>query len=291
MSRYNKIIKDILDGIMEGYTLDDGKLKVVNEAATKAADAALHRLVLEKSRDLWDQLEAAEDSLTDVAEEISFEELNADPSSVDMTMSVGGNEPATPEVDAAAMGAEPTLENLLGSDDFDLTSVFEVMDAQEPPPAAGHRDEPTMMEEPGDEDDVVDGDEDFSDLEVGMDDNDMGSSDMEGDEFDNGNGDEFGDPEMNGDGMDIDNGDEFGDGMDMEPEGGMDMDNGDEFDFDLDLGSEDDMDDLEGGMDDLEGGMDDLEGAPMGNGEEEETDEGYGAKPYRMEGKCKKGKK
>ena len=279
MSRYNKLIKEILDGIFAGYALDeDNKLKVVDEAATKTADAALHKLVLEKSRDLWDQLEAAEGSLQDVAEEITFEELNADPSSVDMTLTTGGNEPETPDVDAAAMGAEPTLENLLGSDDFNFNSVFEVLDANEPPMAdGGPKDEPTMMEQPGDEEeeDVVDGDEDFTNLEVGMDDNDMGSSDMEGDpELDDLNGDpELGGPEddLNGDPeLDDLNGDPE---MDLEPEGGDELGLGDEFDFDLGLGDEDPNGDIEGL-------------AP--EDEEVDTDEGYGAKPYRMEDKGKK---
>ncbi len=264
MSRYNKLIKEILDGIFEGYSLEDGKLKVVNESAAKSADGALHKLVLEKSRDLWDQLEAAEGSLSDVAEEISFEELNADPSSVDMTLHAGANEPA-PQVDAAAAGeTEPTLENLLGSDDFDLSSVFEGLDHLDDADgmADNTKGEPTMMEEPGaDEEDVVDGDEDYENLEIGMDDNDMGSSDMEGDDLEN--GDMELEPE-NGE-MDMELEPENGEGeMDLEPEGDVDA----AFDFDLELGAEE-----------PEG--DELELEP--EGEEEEAEEGYGSKPYDME--------
>lgn len=289
MSRYNKLIKEILDGIFEGYKLDEtGKLKVVSESAAKTADSALHRLVLEKSRDLWDQLEASEDSLSDVAEEISFEELNADPSSVDMTLHAGANTD-TPEL---APQEEPTLESLLGSEEFSLDGIFEVLDAHEPPMAdGGPKDEPTMMDAVGDEEeDVVDGDEDFENLDGGFDDAGMGSSDMEGGE----EGDEMGmDPE--------------GGEMDMEPEGGemgMDPEGGEAFDFDLELGGEEgDLEgDLEGGemgMDpegglegefgDENGGLegelgDELEGLEGLEGEEEEpAEEGYGSKPYNME--------
>ncbi len=83
MSRYNKMLTEVLDNIFEGYTLDsNGKLVVTNEAASKKAKESLHTLVLEKARELWDQLEAAEESLSSVAEEIRFEEMNTDPSSM-----------------------------------------------------------------------------------------------------------------------------------------------------------------------------------------------------------------
>ena len=286
MSRYNKLIKEILDGIFEGYALEDGKLKVVNESAAKSADSALHKLVLEKSRDLWDVLEANEESLADVAEEISFMELNADPSSVDTSV---------PVVDASGeeqqQVQEPTLENLLGSEDFDLDSIFEVLGVHD---GKVHRDEPTMHdpedrvnEGPEGEEDVEDGVEDREDMEWGGDDAGLGSSDEEGEEGVPGDLEMGDEPPM---------GDEGGEMMDLEP--GDEMgDEGATFDFDLELG-DDSMGDLEGGeeppMDDLEGEepMGDLEGEePMGDlegeldlgGEEEEAEEGMGAhKPYRM---------
>ena len=67
MSRYSKKMTEIIDSIFEGYTLNaKGKLVIKNESASKKAVESLHTLVLEKSRDLWDQLEAAEGSLADV---------------------------------------------------------------------------------------------------------------------------------------------------------------------------------------------------------------------------------
>ena len=231
MSRYNKLIKEILDGIFEGYALEDGKLKVVNESAAKSADSALHKLVLEKSRDLWDVLESSTESLADVAEEISFEELNLDPSSKDMHIAASVGSGAEEEVAAQQQMQEPTLESLLGAEDFDLDGIFEVMGLHDgkniPAPM-----KPPIKEQPGDEEDVIDGDEDFADLEGGDDDAGMGGPDLGGDE-------EEMDPEMEP-GMEPEGemgmepeGDEMG--MDLEPEGG---EGGMSFDFDLELGGE-----------------------------------------------------
>lgn len=294
MSRYNKLIKEILDGIFEGYALEDGKLKIVNEGAAKTADSALHKLVLEKSRDLWDVLESNEESLADVAEEISFMELNADPSSVDTSV---------PVVDASGeeqqQVQEPTLENLLGAEDFDLGGIFEVLGVHDGKMARGeprmHDSDDRVTEAPGDEEDVEDGIEDREDMEWGGDEAGLGSSDEEGEEG------VPGDLEMGGDEM---GGDEMGDEgmMDLEPEGGEMGDGGMTFDFDLELGGDELGDEPMGGepMGDLEGEepMGDLEGEePVGDlegelepegdelglGDEEETEEAVGMqKPYRM---------
>ena len=151
MKKYEKLMSDILDSIFEGYSYD-GELKVINEKAARKAASSLHKLVLEKSRDLWDQLEAAEGSLADVAEEISFEELNTDPSSMDTST---GSSPAPAEApapaDASLSMEEPTLESILGADsDIDFDSIFEMR--------PGH-----MMDAEGDPSEMVDGDQDYED--------------------------------------------------------------------------------------------------------------------------------
>jgi len=152
MKKYEKLMSDILDSIFEGYSYD-GELKVINEKAARKAAGSLHKLVLEKSRDLWDQLEAAEGSLADVAEEISFEELNTDPSSMDTSTGAAPEAAVAPE---AAPVEEPTLESILGSEgDIDFDSIFEM-----------HGD---VMDAEGDASQMVDGDQDYEDLEMGMD--------------------------------------------------------------------------------------------------------------------------
>jgi len=228
---------EILDSIFEGYSYD-GELKVVNENAARKAASSLHKLVLEKSRDLWDQLEAAEGSLADVAEEISFEELNTDPSSMDTSTG------AAPEA-APAAAEEPTLESILGAEgELDLSSIFE-MDGE------------YVMDAEGDHEEMVDGDQDYEDLEMGMDDAAMGSSDMEGDELSL-DGDQFGDQQMDDMGQQGDQlgdmgqqgdqfGDQFGD-QQMDDEMELDMDSEGGFDFDLDLEGEDPEAEMEEGF-------------------------------------------
>lgn len=267
-------MSDILDSIFEGYSYD-GELKVINEKAARKAASSLHKLVLEKSRDLWDQLEAAEGSLADVAEEISFEELNTDPSSMDTST---GSSPAPAEApapaDASLSMEEPTLESILGADsDIDFDSIFEMR--------PGH-----MMDAEGDPSEMVDGDQDYEDLEMGMDDAAMGSPDMEGDQLDGGQqGDQFGDQQMDdmggqqGDQM----GDQFGD-QQMDDEFGMGGQQGDQFGGQQgdQMGDQMGGQQMDGEIDlDSEGGFDfdlDLEG------DDAEMDEGFG-KAYRMESK------
>ena len=265
MSRNSKKMTEILESVFEGYSLDDnGKLVVANEAASKKARESLHEMVLETARDLWDQLEAAEDSLSSVAEEIRFEELNTDPSSTtsDVAHAAIGAEDAA-AVDAPPAGAEaaPALESaksiqeLLGSDDLNLDDIFENMDhldSHENVSAPAGPDMPfdemmgdAHMMDSEDEGEVQDGDQDYDDLMIGM--GDEGEMGDEGAAFDNGGSDEMdyengaaddmGDPEANGD--------EFGGDMGDEPP--MD-DNG--FDFDLDLedpmGDDEEMDEMGG---------------------------------------------
>ncbi len=271
MSRYSKKMTGILDAIFEGYSLDDsGKLVVTNEAAAKNASEKLHDMVLEKARDLWDQLEAAEDSLSSVAEEIRFEELNTDPSGTSGVVTHAAVAPedadaadaAPADLEAAtALESAESISDLLSADDLDLNGIFENLDHLDNHQNTGAPAGPDMPfdEMSGDmrmmdsEDDVQDGDEDYDALQIGMgDEGDMGddAAAMDGgDEFgaeDDLEGD-MGDPDMNGD-------DEFGGDMN----GGMDDEmNGDDmggFDFDLDLddpmGDEEDMDEMGGMMHD-----------------------------------------
>lgn len=265
MSRYQNLMTEILDSIFEGYTVDGkGKLKVVNEDAAKVASEKLHTLVLEKSRDLWDQLEAAEDSLSGVAEEISFEELNADPSSMSTTVThdPAPKSAAPQEEGGEQMESAQNISELLGSDDFDLSDVFENMDHLDS--VHNQRGDGRMpFDEMGGDmsyedegSDVEDGDEEYDDLMIGMDDNGMGSPDSS-------------------DGLD--DGD-YEDGMD-DMNGDSDMDMGDE--SDLDMGDENGGDDM--GFDfelDLEGDVDDLDGV---DDEDEMEGMGHGDKSYRME--------
>ena len=109
MSRYQTLMTEILDQIFEGHHPNkDGKLEVVNEKAAKKAEDLIHTLVLEKSRDLWDQLEAAEGSLQEIADEISFEEMHADPSSIDTSLTGASAEPKASAAVPAAGAAEET---------------------------------------------------------------------------------------------------------------------------------------------------------------------------------------
>ncbi len=261
MKKYEKLMSSILDSIFEGYSYD-GELKVINEKAARKAASSLHKLVLEKSRDLWDQLEAAEGSLADVAEEISFEELNTDPSSMDTST---GSAPAPTEAPTADAGMEdPTLESILGTDsDMDFDSIFEMDSEQRGVTMAT-----------GDHEEMVDGDQDYEDLEMGMDDAAMGSPDMEGeDELD---GEQFGD--QMGDQM----GDQLGDQMGDQLGDQMGDQLGDQFGDQMGDQLGDQFGDQGGDIDlDAEGGFDfdlDLEG------DDPEIEEGFG-KAYRMEGK------
>ena len=243
MSRYQQLMTEVLDSIFEGYTMEGGKLSVVNEDAAKKATDTLHTLVLEKSRDLWDQLEASSDSLAEYSDEINFEEMAADPSSIANTVSFRPDEDevvndADVDVDEMDMDDDMDYEsndtfeavsNLLGSEQINFDEIFtehghDHLDDEE------SDDEPSMpFENHGDDDseeEMVDGDEDYDDLMMGMDDAGMGSSDMESDMNDDSEDDE----------LELDDAPE---GLEDDSE---DDDSEDGFDFDLDLES-DDLDD------------------------------------------------
>jgi len=82
MSRYTKLLEEVLDSFFEGYTYDPKakKIRVLDEAAAQKASRALSKLVLEKSRDLWGALDNASSELRQAGGEIDFQTMNADPS-------------------------------------------------------------------------------------------------------------------------------------------------------------------------------------------------------------------
>jgi len=281
MSRYQNLMTEILDSIFEGYTVDEkGKLRVVNEGAAKIASEKLHTLVLEKSRDLWDQLEAAEDSLSGVAEEISFEELNTDPSSMANTVTHKPSDNRDAPESEQQMESAKNISDLLGSDEFDLSDVFENMDHLDSvynKKGDGRNPYNEMGGDMSYEDegtDVEDGDEDYDDLMIGMDDNGMGSPDAS-DGMDDADYENNMDMDMDGD-------------SDSEMDYENDMNDDDMgFDFDLDLEGDDDLDSVEHEEDEMEG---------MGHGDksyrmetENEYDDDYKSKGYKSKGYESKG--
>jgi hypothetical protein len=309
MSKYQKYFETGIKNVFEGYHYDEKTkvLKRVDETAIKAAHESISQAILEMSRDIWTQLDAAEDSLREVSDEIRFEELNTDPSSLSMT--TGGSATSDEaDVDPAVAGQQmapevpafESISDLLGADDFDFEGIFENMDhldnkeadmpfdenlggrmrempGDSPPTAGGMGYDPrnsgisSMVKAgAGEEEYPVGGEDEYSDLEMGMDDGngDMGMDNGNGDEMgmDNGNGDMGMDDYDNGDEMGMDNGNGNGDDMGFE-EPGDDLGG---FDFSLDL--DDDELSLDG------------EEAEEGYGHYEGYGEGEG-RSYRMEAK------
>ena len=266
MSRH-ELLMQILGGLFDNIVVEqkegskggkseDYTIKVVNEEAVDKAMDALGGMCLEVARDIWEDLDSAEDSLSDVAEELRFEEMNTGPDSLSLAVP-GDTDAGVEDETAVAPEAELSMEGMLGADEFNLDDIFEGMsdhlDSVKNQKGDGHMpfDEnlgDMPLEDEGE--DVVDGDDDYQDLEMGMDDAGMGTSDAEdsemGDDEFGGNGDngDFGD---NGD-VDMDMEPEMGDGLGMDDMDDMGMEGGEEddlFDFDLDLGMGDD-DEMEG---------------------------------------------
>jgi len=211
MSNRDKF-KEVMIKMMDAVTLDDNNnLVVVNEAADAEVEELLSELVLETARNWYSQLESAEDSLAGLEDEISFSEMNADPSHL-----------VSPKLNVA-----PTVESILDEGDFDLHSILEMDDEDEFGPD--------------------DGDDDFEDMRRGDDEAGIGDDDLVGDEDDDDMGSIGGDYE---DDQDMDD-DEFDfsflddDDQDMDDFGGetdQDMDDfGDEEDQDM---GDEDMDDF-----------------------------------------------
>ena len=109
-----KKFSNIIMKMMESVTLDDdGNMQIIDEAGDAEAKELLSQLVLETARDWWSQMETAENSLADMSDEISFSEMNADPSHVNT---------------ADLPLEEPTVESLLMDENFNLDSILEMDD-------------------------------------------------------------------------------------------------------------------------------------------------------------------
>jgi len=134
--------------MMESVTLDnDGNMQIIDEAGDAEAKELLSQLVLETARGWWSQMESAENSLADMSDEISFSEMNADPSHVNT---------------ADLPLEEPTVESLLMDENFNLDSILEMDDNFGP----------------------EDGDENFDDMMRGDDDAGIGDDAPMDDELD-----------------------------------------------------------------------------------------------------------
>ena len=284
-SRYSKLMQDLLQNMFEGFVLDENKkLKIVNEAAAQHTADVIHKIVLEKSRELWESFESAEASLRSAAAEINFEELNADVSNMGR-QSAGevSIEDLTNMEGAQTMESTESLKKVLGTDDFDLSSIFESLDnldSDDPDGDGGDRHltdegEGMPMMDAGDEDEELDGDEEFTKLQVGGDDAEMGGDDLEGDM----EPDEYGDE--NGDEMGMDDADE----LEIEPENG-EMDDelgmGDELDgepmgdeeaLDFDFDSLGDLGDEEDEMEEMMGGQMRMESEGDDDDEKDDDDD------------------
>jgi len=265
-----KLAESMLNSFLKGFTLDGSKkLKVLDEGEAKKAVDALSKMILEKSRQYWDMLESAEGSLANLRDQISFEELNADPSRLVTDAPMGDAVSATGDAAAAAAGAPADMNSLLGeAEDFDLGSIFEMN--MQPTQMRGGQ----MMDAEGQED-VVDGDQDFQDMRIGADDAGMGGDTMSGDEgdLDNLDGDMVASDDMG------DMGDEGFDPMATDDMGGDELASdgmgGDEVslnpedsDFDFDLFSDEEVSMGDDSMGDE---------VTVERGEEEVKDESLGA--------------
>lgn len=204
MSKVTKF-GEVVSKMMEAVTIGDNskEITILDETAMSEAEELLNEIIVETARDWWAQLESAEDSLADMSDEISFSELNADPSHV--------GSPALDVGAGAADDAPASLESMLESEDFDLDSIFESDDDEEPVEEAMHY-------EDEDEFGPEDGDEQFDDLMRGDDENGLGDDGMDGDL-------DFGDDDMDAIGGE----DEFGGSDEL----GAEDDLGGDFDFDF----------------------------------------------------------
>ena len=269
-SRYSKLMQDLLQNMFEGFVLDENKkLKIVNEAAAQHTADVIHKIVLEKSRELWESFESAEASLRSAAAEINFEELNADVSNMGR-QSAGevSIEDLTNMEGAQTMESTQSLKKVLGTDDFDLSSIFESLDHLDSDDADGDSgdrhltDEGEGMMMDAEDDEELDGDEEFTKLQVGGDDAEMGGEagegDMEPDEYGDENGDDLGMDDADELEIEPENG-EMDDEMGMEPElGGDELDGepmGDEEALDFDFDSLGDLGDEEDEMEEMMGGQ------------------------------------
>ena len=216
------IFRDVVAKLMEGTTIDENnKLQVIDESIMAEADELLDGLLKETARDWWMQMESAEDSLASMQDEISFSEMNTDPSHV-------VSSPLALDTDSADA---PTMESMLGESEFNLDSIFNEGDDDFGPTDGDEQydDMTTGNDELGLGDDTptdVDGSGYDDDMDSMGDD---GMEDPMGDEF--GNAEEF-DFSWLDDPMDDEFGDNAGDSMGDDLSDPM----GDEGEFDDDMG-------------------------------------------------------
>ena len=271
-SRYSKLMQEILDSMFEGFVLDENKkLKVVNEDAAKATAEKIHKLVLEKSRDLWDQFESADAELRSAAAEINFEELNADVSNLGRGEAdeVSIHDLTNMDTEGVQTLESKDLKKVLGTEDFDLKTIFEGDDWFPTDDGDGgdrkltDEGEGAPMMDAGDDENELDGDKEF---DQDMDDESDVVGDMEPDEYND---------KPAGDEIEIEPEDELGGEEPLDDLGGDDLGMDDE------LNGEEPLDDL-GVEGDLEGeGFDFSDLGDLGLGDEDDVDEMMGG--YRME--------
>ena len=192
------IFWDVVAKVMESTTIDkNNKLQVIDESVMTEASDLLDNLLKETARDWWMQLEAKEDSLASMQDEIDFGEMNSDPSHAKVSpLALDKND-------------APTIESMIGESEFNLESIFNEDDDDLIPTDGDEQHDEMMM---GDDDPMGDDGEDYpDDMDAIGDDED----------FDDPMGDEFGDtdPEfsfdfLNDDDPMDDDGEDYPDDMD-----------------------------------------------------------------------------
>lgn len=220
------LFRDVIAKMTEAVTMDeDNNLQVIDKVAMAEADEHFNRLMVEQASEWWAQLESAEDALADMSDQISFSELNADPSHL-----------SSPQL-AIDEPTEPSIDGMMESAEFNLSSIFEELNDDTGP---------------------IDGDDEYDKLITGNDDEGIGS-DIEGTEFEDEmdddldiiGGDDEGEEDMlSDDGVDFDfsflddAGDE-GEEIAAPDEGFTESDDDDDDDEDDDIKESDDDDDDE----------------------------------------------
>lgn len=137
----SSMFRDVIVKMMQSITLDeDHNIEVVDEQLKEEADELLGQLVIETARRWWMECEDQEDSLSDMEDEISFDEKHG-----------GRDSLRTPALGKSKKKKdENTVESILGMEEFDVSSILEM----------------------DDDEDVRDGDDEYDDMLRG--DDDMG---------------------------------------------------------------------------------------------------------------------
>lgn len=228
MSNKSKFVEAMINDFMESYGLDEsGKLTVVNESVAKKTDSLLSKIVLEKSVAMFDKLEEnSTEHLQGLADEISFQELNGDGSTLNTdTQLPGADQGQDQGAPAAAPQGGFDFDLPESIEAFDLNSLFEMEDEEE----EESEEEGELKEFAGDEhgfqdDEAQEDDGQFQDLDLNFD-------DEGGDLDDAGLGDQG---DLGAEGGDLDNPELGGDADEVNLDDGSDP-----FDFDFDLPGED----------------------------------------------------